>query len=46
VKCPRCGYEWKIQRKPTVIARAMRSVAFKEAGAEPRSDEFNGGGDD
>lgn len=38
MKCPRCGYEWKIQRKPNVIARAMRSVAFKEARAEPRSD--------
>jgi hypothetical protein len=38
VKCPRCSYEWKIQRRPSVIARVMRSVALKEVRAQPRSE--------
>lgn len=36
MKCPRCGYERK--SKPSVIARVMRSVAPKEARAEPGSE--------
>jgi hypothetical protein len=39
VKCPRCGYEWKIQRKLNVIGRVrMRSVALKEARTESTSE--------
>ena len=43
MKCPQCGYEWKIQRKPSVIARVTRSVALKEARAEPGSEAKEGG---
>ena len=31
MNCPRYWYEWKIQRRLSVIARMMRSVALKEA---------------
>jgi len=38
VNCPRCCYEWKIQHRPSVVARVMRSVASKEARAQAGSE--------